>query len=226
VGSRAKQVNSKYGDSKLIYEAVVHYQTGKVREAEQICFDILGQEPNHADALHILGDIACARGQYDRAIRLYEQSLASKGKNSYESHNNIGLVLEKQGKIDETIAHYRKAISIDPKQGALHSNLGNTLYRQGKVAEAIACWQRALGLRPDDPKAHNNLGMALERQLEYDRAIGHFQQALACKPDDAEAYGNLGRVKEKQGKNSEAMTYYQQALALDPNRADIHNNIA
>jgi len=210
----------------VIDEAVVHYQTGKVREAEQICIDILGQEPNHADALHILGDIACARGQYDRAIGLYEQSIASKGKNSYKSHNNIGLVLEKQGKIDEAIAHYRKAISIDPKQGALHSNLGKTLYRQGKIAEAIACWQRALGLRPDDPKAHNNLGMALERQLEYDRAIEHFQQALACKPDDAEAYDNLGRVKEKQGKYSEAMAYYQQALALDPNRADIHNKIA
>ncbi len=111
VGRRAKQVNSKLGDSQLIYEAVVHYQTGKVRKAEQICFDILGQEPNHADALHILGDIAYARGRYDRALGLYEQSLASKGKNSYKSHNNIGLVLEKQGKIDEAIAYFRKAIN-------------------------------------------------------------------------------------------------------------------
>ncbi len=34
VGRRAKQVNSKLGDSQLIYEAVVHYQTRKVREAE------------------------------------------------------------------------------------------------------------------------------------------------------------------------------------------------
>jgi len=226
VSRRTKQVNSPEEYDQLISGAAVDYQTGKVREAEQICFDILGQEPNHADALHLLGDIAYGQGQYEGAIGLYEQSLGSKSKNGHKLHNNIGLALEKQGKIDEAIAHYRKALSINPKHGSSHSNLGKALYLQGKIAEAIACWQRAINLRPDDPKAHNNLGMALGRQLEYDRAIGHLQQALACKPNYAEAYNNLGIIKEKQEKYSEAIAYYQQAIALDPNRADIHKNIA
>ncbi|MBC6471944.1 MAG: tetratricopeptide repeat protein [Hormoscilla sp. GM102CHS1] len=225
VSRRTKQVSAPEEYSQLIYQAGVHYQTGKVREAQQICFDILKQEPNHADALHLLGDIAYGQGQYEVAIRLYEQSLASKSKNGHKLHNNIGLALEKQGKIDEAIAHYRQALSINPKHVSSHSNLGKALYLQGKISEALACWQRVLDMRPDDPKAHNNLGTAMVRQLEYDRAIRHFQQAIACKQNYAEAYKNLGIVKEKQEKYSEAIAYYQQAITLDPNRADIHNNI-
>ena len=113
VGRRSKQVNSPGEYSQLISGAAVHYQTGQVREAQQICFDILQQDPNQADALHLLGAIAYSQGQYERAIALYQQSLALNSAN-HESHNNIAVALAETGKLDEAIAHYRQALNPQP----------------------------------------------------------------------------------------------------------------
>jgi len=118
---RAKQVNSPKKYSQLISGAAVHYQRGQLREAEQICFSILQQDPNHADAIHLLGAIAYSQGQYERAIALYQQSLALNSAN-HELHNNIAVALVETGKIDEAIGHYRQALSINPNHAESHSN--------------------------------------------------------------------------------------------------------
>jgi tetratricopeptide (TPR) repeat protein len=47
-------------------------------------------------------------------------------------HNNLGLILDQQGKTDEAIAEYRKAIELDPKYAAAQNNLAAILRRQGK----------------------------------------------------------------------------------------------
>ena len=191
VGRRSKQVNSPGEYSQLISGAAVHYQTGQVREAQQICFDILQQDPNQADALHLLGAIAYSQGQYERAIALYQQSLALNSAN-HELHNNIAVALVETGKIDEAIGHYRQALEINPSYAECHSNLGNTLRLQGKLSEAIACLQWALHLRPDYPEAHNNLGVAFQKQKKISEAIANYQRAIELRPDYAEAHKNLG----------------------------------
>jgi len=114
VSRRPKRVKrTPGGDSQLISGAVVHYKRGQIKEAEQICLSILQQDPNQADALHLLGAIAYSQGQYERAIALYQQSLALNSAN-HESHNNIAVALAETGKLDEAIAHYRQALNPQP----------------------------------------------------------------------------------------------------------------
>ena len=64
-----------------------------------------------------------------------------------------------QGKLDEAIACYRRALELKPDYAVAHNNLGNALKDQGKLDEAAACYRRALELKPDYAAAHNNLGM-------------------------------------------------------------------
>jgi len=91
VDRRPKQVEkTPRGYSQLIAQAAVHYQRGQVREAEQIYLMILQQHPNEAEVLHILGWFAYSQGQYERAIQLYQQSLAYNSKANPELHNNSG----------------------------------------------------------------------------------------------------------------------------------------
>jgi tetratricopeptide (TPR) repeat protein len=70
------------------------------------------------------------------------------------AHNNLGNVQIQQGKLDEAITSYRRALELQPDYAAAYNNLGLALRDQGRWEEAIACWRRALELQPDYALAH------------------------------------------------------------------------
>ena len=74
------------------------------------------------------------------------------------AHNNLGNVFSDQGKPDEAVACYQRALQLKPDYADAHNNLGNVFKDQGKPDEAVACYQRALQLKPDFAEVHNNLG--------------------------------------------------------------------
>jgi len=45
-----------------------HHQAGRLAQAETLYRQILEEQPNHADALHLLGVIACQAGRYELAV--------------------------------------------------------------------------------------------------------------------------------------------------------------
>ena len=53
------------------------------------------------------------------------------------------IALKDQGKLDEAVACYRRALELKPDYAEAHSNLGNALKDQGKLDEAVACYRRA-----------------------------------------------------------------------------------
>ena len=132
---------------------------------------------------------------------------------------------EEQGKLDEAVACYRRALQLQPDHAEAHNNLGNALQDQGKLDEAVACYRRALQLKPDFAEAHNNLGVALQEQGKLDEAVACYRRALELEPDYAEAHYNLGNVLLDQGKLDEAVACYRRALELKPDLAEAHNNL-
>ena len=54
------------------------------------------------------------------------------------AHNNLGVLLMKQGKWAESTGHFRAAITLAPKFALAHANLGRVLSLQGQNAAAVA----------------------------------------------------------------------------------------
>ena len=133
--------------------------------------------------------------------------------------------MQAQGKRDEAVACYRRALELKPDYAAAHNNLGAALQEQGKQDEAVACFRRALELNPDFADAHNNLGAALQDQGKWDDAIACFRRALELKPDFADALNNLGAALQEQGNWDDAIACFHRALELKPDYADAHNNL-
>jgi Flp pilus assembly protein TadD len=53
-----------------------------------------------------------------------------------EAHNGLGLALAKRGRIDEAIAHYRRALAIRPSYAEAKKNLDAAIgLRDGKKGE-------------------------------------------------------------------------------------------
>ncbi|MFC1813271.1 tetratricopeptide repeat protein [Thermodesulfobacteriota bacterium] len=151
--------------------------------------------------------------------------VVSKNHLNYRAHNNLGAILDKQGRIDEAIRRYYESLRIRPDYETAHYNIGNILIKQGHIEEAIGHYLAALRIEPDYADAHNNLGIALSNQGRLDEAIGHYLEALLINPDYADAHNNLGNALRKQGLTYEAIDHYLEALRIKPEYASAHNNL-
>jgi predicted O-linked N-acetylglucosamine transferase (SPINDLY family) len=204
--------------------ALQHHQAGQLQDAEALYRQILQVQPQHPDALHLLGVLAHQGGQHEVAVRYIERAIACDPQVA-AFHNNLGEVYRAMGQLPDAIAHYRRALGLQPAYPEAHYNLGNALRDQGNLAEAVASYEKALALRPGYAEAHNNLGVTLKEQGRLGEAVAQYKKALAHISDSAEVYSNLGVALQEQGEFQEAVTYHQKALACRPGSADLHNNL-
>jgi tetratricopeptide (TPR) repeat protein len=175
----------------------------------------------------VLGCMTCTWFQlqhWRNGVTLFERALrVTRG--SALAHNNLGVALKGQGKIEEGIRNYRLALRLNPRYPMAHYNLGVALAETGKPDEAVACYREAIRLRPEYADAHTNLGLELARQGRQEEAIAHYEEAIRIRPDLVTAHYNLGIELAKQGRLDEAIARFQQGIRLDPMNAKLQNNL-
>jgi tetratricopeptide (TPR) repeat protein len=161
---------------------------------------------------------------WKNSISLFTHTLNVTSGN-YVIHNNLGKALARQGRLDEAIGHYAKALKISPSYPTAHYNLGNALANQGKTDEAINQYLEALKIKPNHVQAHYNLGIVLEGQGRLAQAFDHYVEALQINPDYVDAHNNLGVLLARQGRLDEAIGHYAKALKISPSYPTAHYNL-
>ncbi|WP_322027020.1 tetratricopeptide repeat protein [Burkholderia sp. BCC1977] len=210
------------GTGQALQAALAHHQAGRLAEAKTLYDAILTAQPGQPDALHFLGLLACQLKQYDAGIALMERSLVERPDASY--FNNLGNMLRESGRLDDAIAHYRRAVGLRPDYPEAHNNLGNALRDAREPAAAMHSCTRAIELRPGYAEAHNNLGNALLDLGDLDGAASHYGRAIELDASMAIAHVNLSCVCRRQMRYAEALAHAQGAIRLAPNLGDAHNS--
>jgi tetratricopeptide (TPR) repeat protein len=213
------------GDPAQMFAAALqNHRQRRMAEAEGLYRQVLAVDPNHVDALHMLGVLAYQAGRPEAAVDLIGRAIGLYGENA-SFHNNIGEALRYLGRLDEASAHFTKATELDPSAAESHMNLGNVLKQQGRLGEAIERYRRALELKPDYAEAHLNLGVALKEQGQEQEAEDHYRHALGVNPRFPEALMNLAIVLQHRGEFEEAVAHYRRALELRPQYGAAHFNL-
>ena len=163
-------------------------------------------------------------GQHQQALN-HASQLQQQFPYSINLYNITGAINKQLGKLDEAIAAYTKALSINPNYVEAYYNMGVTLRQQGKLDEAIEAYAKALSINPNYAGACYNMGNALKDQGRLDGAIEAYAKVLAIKPDYADAYNNMGNALRDQGKLEKALDAYNKALSIKPNYAEAYNNM-
>ncbi len=83
--------------------------------------------------------------------------------------NNLGHLLQVQGRLDEAVMCYREAVRIEPGLAEGHNNLGSVLKDMGDIAGAVGEYRRAVELKPESAAVGSNLLVALNYAEESTR---------------------------------------------------------
>ena len=208
----------------LLADALRHHESGRLNEAEGLYRQILRVDPQHADALHLLGVIAHQVGQLDIAVMLINRAIAIRPDDA-SACCNLGNALKDLGRLDKAVAAYSAAILADPHLQEAHYNLGNTLWDLRRFPDAAASYRAALRIRPDDADARTGLGNALREMGCLEEAVICYGAVLRGKQDCGDAYYNLGNTLLDLGRIDVAVSAYVAALCLKPDNPEIHANL-
>jgi tetratricopeptide (TPR) repeat protein len=129
---------------------------------------------------------------------------------------NEGNQLLEEGKLEEAIAIFRRAIEVSPDISWCHQNLGEALAKLGQLEEAIAAFRRAIKLNPDFSWSYHHLGDALDRQQQWEEAVVAFRRAIELNPEHFGSYCGLGQGLVNLGQLDEAIAAYRRASELEP----------
>ena len=149
---------------------------GKPEEARADYQKALDLDPNCPSAHFNLAVAFVQAGKFAEAESHYRQALL--GKRTAETYNGLGYVLARQGRPDEAVAEFRKAIDADAKFTPAYNNLAEALVQQGKLEEAEQYYRRSLAEKPS-AAVHNALGAVLRRLGKLDEAADQFAKAKA-----------------------------------------------
>ena len=94
----------------------------------------------------------------------------------------LGLALYEQGKMEEAIRSFRKAIELDPTDPEAYHNRGQVYYEQDQYDLAVADYTRAIELDPDYATAFANRGLAHYRKGALAAALDDLLRAETLLP--------------------------------------------
>ncbi len=121
----------------------------------------------------------------------------------------LGNILQDQGKIDEAIFMYNRAIQLDDKYYKAHYNLGNIYLQDGRPNMAIEQYKKVIKLNPEYAYAHYNLGCAYIKLGKYSKAKFELLTATDLKNTVPDFHYNLAYVYKQLKKEKQAKQYLE-----------------
>ena len=203
-------------------DAIAAFQAGDYVRAEAGLCQIIVHDPNHVDALSLLG-VACNALQRFEDSAVYFDRAAQLSPNP-ERLSNLGAALAHLGRLDDAADAYRRALQLDPHYPEAHRNYGVCRLRAGDLDEAERGFREAIRLRPDFPEAINNLIGVLRTRQQFVEAIQWAERLVEMRPSDPLQRFELGAVLQRAGRLAEAVAAYSEAVRLKPDYAAAHLN--
>src|SRR5580658_5139809 len=143
---------------------------------------------------------------------------------SYVGWFDLGFVENALGRLDESIAAYRKSVAAKPDVFESNLNLGLQLAKTSQP-DAEQFLRAATRLKPTSHLAEGqyrawlSLGETIEK-TKPEEALAAYQQAAALQPKEAEPHLSAGLLLERENNHLQAEQEFKQALALDSRSTD------
>jgi tetratricopeptide (TPR) repeat protein len=157
----------------------------------------------------------------DATLLMYQRAPSS-----YRVHELSAEIFEVQGRFDEAVDEYKKAISLNSSAPDLHFRLGRALLMRSHSGDALeqaaGAFSSELKLNPEDAACEFQLGQIAQVQEKSDSARAHLERALSLSPDFVEAQIALAKLDTQAKRYGDAIALLNRALKLQPSNESAH----
>jgi tetratricopeptide (TPR) repeat protein len=160
------------------------------------------------------------------ATDIAEDGALAEGNDAAARHAATGHGLKREGRFEEAIAAFGKALEREPQNAALMTQVGLCLLELGRREEAAQVLGTALRLDPYSAQASFAYGWAAENLGALEQAGAAWERAVSLDPDRADALAGLAGLAARRRDWETAKALGERAMALDPNLTDAAMNLA
>ncbi len=198
-------------------------RAGRYLDAQVSCQRALAAESSHADSLHLMGLLSLHTKQYQAAVEWLARAIAQDPKPEYLS--SLGTALQQQGRHEDALKAFDKAVQIRPDDPELWVNLGNALVAVKRPADALLTYQHALELDPGNWNASYRCGVLFFESGGFEEALPWFDRCDELRPNDAQTLHMRGATLRGLKRFEACLADNMQVHRLDPAHPLHCNNI-
>src|SRR5437762_10422543 len=150
------------------------------------------------------GAAAQEAGLYDKAADLFRKAIAMDPANAAEPYNYLGYMWAEQNiHLDEAEDAVKRALQLDPDNGAYLDTMAWVQYRQGKYDQALGHLKRALENLPrEDPVLFEHLGDVYLKLNRLPQALEAWQKAKTLDPSNKDLAAKIDAQKTRISKTN------------------------
>lgn len=198
-------------------------RAGRYLDAQVCCQRALAADSSHADSLHLMGLLSLHTKQYDASVEWLARAIGQAPKPEYIS--SLGTALQRQGRHEEALKAFDKAVQLRPDDAVHWTNLGVVLEELKRPSDAVLCHQHALKLDPRRLEAACRSASLLHQLGRLEEALVHFDLCDKLQPHHAPTLGSRALVLRGLKRFEEYLAGGRRAHVLDPKNAEICHNI-
>ena len=142
-----------------------------------------------------------------------------------EAEYNLGVLAERQGKLDEAARHYKNALRRKPSLHQAQENLAVLAQNKGDVQGAVGMYQEIIKNNPDDASSRARLAEIYRQNGEQDRAMEMARQSLTKDPKTLGAYKVMMRSYADRKQPSMAKLVALRAMKIDERDPELYQTL-
>ncbi len=153
--------------------------------------------PNNIDAHFCLGASYRMVGEFKLALEHMKraESLTSDKKDLMYIYNQVGIIYEKMGYLDDALLYFSRSLSL----------------------------ARDLGNKSMQASALNNIAVIYDNKGELDKALSYYEESLRLEANEKEkatTYNNIALIYDEKGNYQKAVEYLQKAIEIGERYGD------
>jgi predicted O-linked N-acetylglucosamine transferase (SPINDLY family) len=201
--------------SALFNQGFDCHKHGQLNQAWQFYQQVLQLQPEHFDALYMLGLIASDNQNLELTVDLMGKVIKLNDKHADALYNH-GVALQKLNRLEEAVISFDKVIELNPYDYEALFSRGNALHELNFFDKALDNYIQTLKIKPDYAKAYYACGLTYQKLKRLSEALVSYGRAIKIDSNYFNAYNNRGVVLNDLNRFVEALHDLDKAIELNP----------
>ncbi len=196
------------GSEKLLKQAIAEFK------------EVLRIDKNDFRASYSLAKLYSTSGDYDNAIRYFQEFIRQRPDSDIGYQELAELYLEK-GKTEEAIASLKQALERNPRSQRAIRRLKELFQKSNNPEGLLEVYRKIVQSDPENLEARRELAKQLIELQQYEEAAVHLEAAVNSDPADYDASVQLGRVYLYLRKPQQALDILKEAQKNNPTALEV-----